>query len=278
MAKLSAWLLSLIVTINIHHSAMAQIAIISDSCLRQEWKDGVTNSLFKLYYPGKDWQLYCDSILKICPDYDYIWQMKAMPSIKMGLYEVAFSSLKEACRINPEKQIPYQAFLKCTFSKDYSGALQDFELAEHLVKGGGIMDHNFSFYRGICYLGMDEPKLAIKHFELDITAQRSRNGEGNEHYNSLFYLGLAYLQSGLFDKAEKLLTASIKAYSKFPEPHFYLGRLFLKRNQPLEAKSYFAKAKKYLLDGANMNEDNTIYVDYPFQIGISDIDTELNKL
>ncbi|MES2478995.1 MAG: hypothetical protein V4561_07905 [Bacteroidota bacterium] len=278
MAKLSAWLLSLIITIGVHHSAMGQIAFTSDSCLRQEWKDGVTNSLFKLYYPGKEWQLYCDSILKICPEYDYIWQMKAMPSIKMGIYEVAFSSLKQACRINPVKQIPYQAFLKCTFAKDYQGALKDFEQAEQLVREGGIMDHSFSFYRGLCYLGLERPELAIEHFESDIKAQTKRTGAGNEHYNSLFYLGLSYLLAHDLPKAEKYLRASIKAYSKFPEPNFYMGKLLAEQNRSLEAKEYFTKAKEYIIGGANMNEDNTMYVDYPFQIGLSDIKVELSKI
>jgi tetratricopeptide (TPR) repeat protein len=201
--------------------------------------------------------------------------MKAMPHIKGGVYD--FASLNKAVSINPIRQIPYRAFMKCIFSKDYYGALFDLDSAEQLVNGGGIMDHSFLFYKGLCYLSIGKADSAVTYLQKDVAAQSKRMGLGNEHYNSLFYLGLAHLYTHQTKQAERYLLASIKSYSKFPEPNFYLGILYLQKNEKIKAKKYFEIAQLALSNGYNMNEDNNIYVDYPFQISAIEIEQVLKE-
>lgn len=269
MGKLFQWLLSYLLLIVLPAGLKAQ----NINCADTAWSNNASKTLFKHYYLGRTWQNVCDSILAICPGYDYIWQMKAMPLFKMGYYDC--NSLDKAVAIDAERRLPYRAFMKCTFAKDYYGAIRDLKAADSLIKNGGIMDHSFSFYLGLCYLGIEQPDSAAFYFEKDIAHQSLTMGKGNEHYNSLFYLGLSYLQARQISKAEKYLKASIKAYSRFPEPNFYLGKLLVLKNEKKEAKRYFEQSKKFLSEGATMNEDNNFYVDYPFQIGLSDIEKEL---
>ncbi|MFA6150047.1 MAG: hypothetical protein WC716_01920 [Chitinophagaceae bacterium] len=271
MGKFYQWHLSFLFVLLISNSGKAQ----HDFCKNEKWKDSAANVLFQQNYMSNRWQYICDSILTIWPEYDYIWQLKAMPRFKGGYYDCA--SLDKAVSINPEMRLPYRAFMKCTFAKDYFGAIVDLKAAEALIKGGGLMDHSFSFYLGLCYLGIEQADSAVRYFEKDIAHQSQTMGKGNEHYNSLFYLGLSYLQANQVSKAEKYLKASIKGYSRFPEPNFYLGKLRVLKNEKKEAKRDFEQSKKFLLEGATMNEDNNFYVDYPFQIGLSDIEKELEQ-
>lgn len=276
MARLLLWLLNGTATLTLTvFGATAPNTL----CHNEQWRTEVTQHLFRhYYYPGPEWQHYCDSVLQICPDYDYLWQMKAMPAVKMGIYELAFASLSHAVVLNREKQLPYQAFLKCTFAKDYEGALLDFEESERMISGGGLMDHSFSFYKGLCYLGLNDPQKAVDELEKDILQQTKRSGKGNEHYNSLFYLGLAYLLSKEYEQAEAYLKASIKAYSRFPDANFYLGRLYRIQRRKTLAATHLQIAKDALQSGASMNEDNNFYVDYPYQAGLSDIEKEIFAL
>lgn len=280
MAKYYPWLLSLFLFCFYYNKSSAQEVVVNKiDCLDSKWQERAEQGLFHARYAtgymSEQWQKHCDSLLNICPNFDYIWEMKAMPHIKGGIYD--FASLNKAVSINPVRQLPYRAFMKCIFAKDYYGALLDLDSAEQLVHGGGIMDHSFSFYKGLCYLSIGKADSAVIYLQKDVSTQSKKMGVGNEHYNSLFYLGLAHLQAKQIQQAETYLIASIKAYSKFPEPNYYLGLLYLQKNEKIKAKTYFELAQSAIANGYNMNEDNNIYVDYPFQISAVEIEQSLKE-
>ncbi|XZF12725.1 tetratricopeptide repeat protein [Chitinophagaceae bacterium MMS25-I14] len=244
----------------------------------QTWRDSVYHHLFSYSYTSQEWQRFCDTILAVWPENDYIWEMKAMPYIKMGMSDKAYKSLDKAVELNPEKQVPYRGFLKCIFTKDYEGALADFERAEKMVPGAGLMDHHYSFYTGLCYMGLNQPEKALPFLLTDLASQTKQMGKGEEHYNSLFYTGYCYLQLHNYDKAREYLSASLKAYKQFPEANFYMGELCTATNQTDKAAEYYNNTITYIRQGYTMNEDNCFYVNYPFQVGISDADTALALL
>jgi tetratricopeptide (TPR) repeat protein len=244
-------------------------------CNDDAWRTKVTQHLFSYAYTSPEWQRCCDTILAECPDYAYIWQMKAMPKLKSGLYEDGIKFLDRATALNPDHDIPYRGFMKCIFVKDYEGALVDFDAAEKMSPGNGLMDHTHYFYMGLCHLGLGAPDKAKTFLTRDLEHQQTRTGKGNEHYNSLLYMGICCLQLQQHKEAETWLKASLKAYSRFPEANFYLGLTYAQTGQKDKAISYLQQAKKFLKEGASMNEDNNAYVNYPFQIGLSDIDAAI---
>jgi len=250
-------------------------------CNDEAWYKKATQHLFTYDYTSQGWQNYCDTILAECPGYAYIWQMKSMPKLKCGLYEDGFKFLDKAAELNPGHDIPYRAFMKCIFAKDYEAALVDFETAEKMSPGSGLMDHTHYFYMGLCYMGLKELSKAYDYLSRDLAHQQKLLGKGNEHYNSLMYMGLCCLQLQRHKEAADYLSASIKAYSRFPEANFYLGIAYAQMGKKEKALACMQKAKEFLKAGAVMNEDNSIYVDYPFQVGLSDIEagiTELSRL
>jgi tetratricopeptide (TPR) repeat protein len=228
-------------------------------------------------YTGQGWQDACDSLLVICPDLDQVWQMKAMPCIKMGDWHGCFSNLTHAVQINPEGWLGYQAFLKCMFTKDYAGALRDFQRCDTLVRGAGVMDHSYDFFMGICCLGMKDYKGAYTYLKKDVDNQAKRRGNDNVHYVSLYFWGMYQYLNGTYAEAVTTFRRVLKIFPQYPEPSFYLGMTLKKLGKEEEAQVCFRKAREGLLAGYNSNEDQEFYINYPYAIALPDIEEQIGS-
>jgi tetratricopeptide (TPR) repeat protein len=226
-------------------------------------------------YTGQGWQDACDSLLHICPDLDRVWQMKAMPAVKMGDWHGCFSNLVHAIYINPRRWLPYQAFLKCMFTKDYAGALQDFRRCDTLVAGGGLMDHSYDFFQGLCCLGLKDSAGAYHHLKKDIDRQEQYRGKEHVHYVSLYYWGMYHFLYGAYAEAEAAFRRSLKVFPQYPEPSYYLGMAMKAQGRSNEALACFRTARESLLAGYNSNEDQEIYVNFPYAIGLAEVEEQL---
>ena len=255
-------------------STNAQVAF----CDNEKAIDSAIHRIYRFHYTSDDWQTACDSLLSICPKLDQVWQMKAMPNAKLGNWEACYKPLKNAVALNPKKWLSYQAFLKCVFTKDYEGAIIDFKEADKLAAGSGVMDHSFDFYLGLCYLRLDSLPAALKYFNADASYQEHRKGKGNVHPVSMFYLGICHLEMKHYALAEKCFNNCLKVYANYPEPNFYIAKQYILTNKKVLAKAYFVRAKKCLNEGYTSGEDQEYYVNYPYEITVSDIDEALQAL
>jgi tetratricopeptide (TPR) repeat protein len=238
--------------------------------------DSAINALSRKYdYTSQGWQDACDSLLWLCPDLDQVWQMKAMPAIKTGDWYNCFSNLIHAVQIAPERWLPYQAFLKCLFVKDYAGALDDFRRCESMRPGGSTQDHSYNFYMGISCLGMRNLMPATTYLKKDVENQEKFRGKENVHYVSLFYWGLCQMMNGGYEEAKDALQRSLKVYPQYPEALFYYGLCLKREGREREAKTYFRKAGESIKAGYNSNEDQEFYVNYPFAISMTEVDAQL---
>ncbi len=248
-------------------------------CNNAHARDSAIGHIGESYsYTSAGWQKACDSLLAVCPDLDQVWQMKAMPNIKMGNWEGCFSNLQHAVALNPKTWLAYQAFLKCLFAKDFRGALIDFRRCDTVVPGAGVMDHSYDFYRGLCYLGLKDYPTGLSLLKKDADRQAKAFGETNIHYVSVFYLGLAYFLNGQQDRAEVYLSQCLKSFPQYPEASYYLGMSFQARGRSKEAMACFRTAKTSLLAGYNSNEDQEFYVNYPFAISLREVEDQLSHL
>lgn len=250
-----------------------------DRCADTHWADSAITYIQHHYdYTSRGWQDACDSLLAVCPKLDQVWQMKAMPNIKLGNWAQAYAPLRQAVQLNPQEWLPYQAFLKCIFSKDYEGALPELAQCEHMIAGAGVMDHSFDFFRGLCYLCLDSLPQATVFFKKDMVAQEQRRGRNDVHHVTLFYWGICQLKMKQYLGAELTFRRCLEIYPQYPEPNFYLGNVYAQTGKPVLAKAYWVKARQYLAQGYNSGEDQEFYVNYPFAIGVTDIDAALSKL
>lgn len=136
-------------------------------------------------------QLYLDSALSIVPWAAYIWQQKAMPLFKQKKYEIGMPHLDSAVKYDKSHHwLEYRAFIKCIFQKSYRAAIVDFNKAQKLVGNSVVMDHSYEFYKGLCYLQLNEIDSAEYLITKCIEEERKARGEEWIHHLHWFYSGV----------------------------------------------------------------------------------------
>lgn len=226
-----------------------------------------TNCADKINYRTNmtDYQNCLDQGLKKDSTIAYLWQQKAMPYYKARKYEVGLPFLNKAVKYNAARQQPYRAFMKCIFAKQYKDAIADFEDCKKKFGNGYVMDHSYDFYIGISYLQLNEYQKAhqyLKSYNDDIYLNRQKL----EHPTALFYLGIAEYELKNYALAIIQFDKAIKIYPEFSDAKYYkiVCNLFLGNTENKE--KLFQEAKDNAKNGFKLNEDNTIYETYPYQI------------
>lgn len=244
---------------------------------------GYVDSLIRHYLTSPDgplhgnyndprWGRYADSVLLVCPNAAEAYQLKAIPALKSGDYETAFRLNKKAAELDSAHYLDYLAFLKCIFTKDYSGALADFNLCITRNPTGGLMDHSYRFFAALCQMEMGNYIEAEQSFLQDIAMQKEGNAERTPHFNSSFYTGLNYFRMGDLAKAKQFFNQTVTGYEQHPEANYYLGLVAQEERNGQLAQHYFAIARRALKTGYRMNEDNIYYANYPGQVTVYEID------
>jgi len=226
-------------------------------------------------YNNPDWQLFCDSIIAVCPNIAGTYQLKAVPYIKNGEYEKAFALNDKAVELEPQRYTGYRGFLKCIFTKDYEGAIIDFRKAQQLMPNGGEMDHNYKFYEGLCNLELRNYSKSEENFKQDIFIQTGGDTSKTLHFNTLLYIGILYYEMHRNAMAKEYLYKCLKIYEKLPEANYYLAMVYKNERDPLLKTKYLQIAREAIAKGYTMNEDNIYYANYPHQITMYEINKEL---
>jgi len=255
-----------------------------NNCLDKKYQDSLieryaNNGALKTNYNGPQWQIFLDSIIEICPNIAVAYQLKAIPFIKFGDYASAMPLEDKAVELDPKNWTAYRGFLKCIFTKDYQGSIIDFQNAQLLTPNGGIMDHSYFFYQGLCNLELGNYNKADENFRQDIFIQT--NGDSTKisdiHYNTSFYIGILYFEMNHNDKAKEFLQRCLHKYKQHPDANFYLAMVYKReRNFELMYK-YLSIAKESLSKNYSLNEDNVVYINYPHQISLNNIIEEEKK-
>lgn len=236
------------------------------------------NLVQRVSYNTPKWQSVCDSVIAICPNVAQAYELKAIPFIKYGDYAKAFPLEDKAVEFAPKGFTSYRGFLKCIFTKDYEGAIIDFNKAEELVPNGYEMDHTFSFYEGLCNLELANYRKAEENFKKDIFIQTGVDTAKTIHYNSLFYMGVLYYEMKNYAMAREYLLKCIAVYNQHPDANYYLAMVFKRmKNKTLE-KKYLTISKQAFEDGYNLVEDNIVYVNYPHQVTLYEVEQALKAL
>lgn len=238
----------------------------------------IDNGAQKVSYNGLEWEKYCDSLILICPNIAIAYQQKAIPYIKNADYAKAFNLEDKAVELDPKNYTAYRGFLKCIFTKDYVGAIQDFQTAEKLIPNGYEMDHTYHFYEGLCNLELKNYLTARENFNDDCTIQTSGDTAKSVHFNSLLYIGILYFEMVDNLNAKKYFLKCLNMYKELPDANYYLALTYKREGNLKQAKMHLEIAKKFISMGYGTNEDNVIYAYYPHQITLYEIDVEIDNL
>lgn len=230
-------------------------------------------------YNGPQWQLYCDSLIALCPNIGKAYQLKAIPYIKYADYAKAFPLEDKAVEVEPKRWTAYRGFLKCIFTKDYEGSIIDFKNAQLLTPNSYEMDHTYLFYEGLCNLELSNYARAEENFKRDIFIQQGAdiNKPKSVHFNTYWYMGILYYEMNENEKAKDYLQKCIAIYKTHPDANYYLALLYKRENNNELKDKYLQIAKQSKLLGYNINEDNIYYVYYPHQITLFEINRELQQ-
>lgn len=213
-----------------------------------------------------EWQSCLDQGLKKDSTVAYLWQQKAMPYFKCRKYEVGMQYLDKAVLYDKKEWLPYRGFMKCIFSKNYKDAITDLEECIKLYGNGYRMDHPYSFYTGLCYLQLNEYAKAEQLLD-DYVNDIYKNRQQLEHPTAYFYQGIAKYELKKWDEAIVIFDKAIKIYPEFSDAKFYKAICWFKQGkQREEVKALIESAKADAAKGFSINEDNTVYETYPYQV------------
>lgn len=249
---------------------------VQDSLIERYIKQGADQLPHMYNNPG--WQSYCDSIIALCPGIAEAYQLKAVPFIKNGEYEKAMDLYDQAAQLKPVRFVGHRGFIKCLFTKDYTGAIADLQKAEQLRPGGFVMDHSYWFFQGLCHLELGDHAAAEQCFKQDIRIQTNGDTKVAPHFNSLLYMGIVYYEMQKNAQAKEYLQRCLKSYSQLPLANYYLGLVSGREGHAAMKKKYLETARQSYLSGYRMNEDQMYYVDYPHEVKLYEIEQALQGL
>lgn len=271
MEKLWLLALSLLCVISLSCSQSAVNKVVADPCSSQRFQDSLItkyldNGAHRFSYLDPRWTVYCDSLIAICPNIARAYQQKAIPLIKDGLLEEAFLLENKAVALDPKRWLAYRGYLKCIKTKDYEGAILDFQKAAQLTPNGLEMDHTYPFFEGLCNLELGNYSQAEANFKKDIFIQKGVDGSRDVHFNTLFYVGVLYFEMKQHGPAKAYLEQCLQAYKQHPDANYYLALTHRAQGNNELARQYLNTARQALAAGYRLNEDNIIYNNYPYQI------------
>lgn len=235
---------------------------LEDSVFQHYMREGAWRSpLF-----SRQRERYIDSALTILPQNAYLWQQRGMPLIKQNKYELAAPFIDSAAKYDPPVWVPYRAFCKCIFSKEYNAAIADFNLARSINGNSGVMDHPYDFYTGLCYLQLNRFDSAENYIRKCIDYTIGRNGESWVHYIHWYYLGVTRYEQEDYKGALEYLNKSLIDYPDFFDAEYYKALALMQLKDYKQAAIVIHKAKQDCDKGNTMNEDSIFYETYPYQV------------
>jgi tetratricopeptide (TPR) repeat protein len=219
---------------------------------------------YPMYSP--EWQAKLDEGLKIDSTIAYLWQQKAMPLFKQKKYEQGMAFLNKAVKFEPDRWLDYRAFIKCIFSKDYRGSIEDFNTCLAERGNSYVMDHSYRFYIALCHLQLKKFALAEKMLTEETNTVSKERGEQWVHHLDLFYLGVSLLEQKEYKSAIATFDRALKLYPKFSDVKFYKAKALRATGREESGLALENEARADFKKGYTINEDNAIYEKYPYQV------------
>lgn len=252
----------------------AWLCLISFCGCTQDKQSYIENAFNNYPQTSKEFRAYLESAIEVYPNDAELWREVATSHFKAGEYAPAITYINKAVELDPKSWLGYRGFMKCIFMKDYANAIQDFKQAIDLKNGYYQMDHAYHFYIAISYLKINQLDSADRYMAQSLALQKSQ-GSASGHHLDWFYWGLIKHQQKDYNKAIEYYDIALAQFSQFPDPLYYKALILRQKKKQNEAVELLEKATEALKIGYKINEDNEIYVNYPFQITLYELQEAL---
>ncbi len=222
---------------------------------------------YQYHYTSQKWEDYIKMALEKDSTIALLWQRRALPYWKTRKYEIALKYYDEAVKYDREEYLGRRGFLKCIFLKNYTEALKDLDMTIKEYGNGIQNDHSYNFYKSLCYLQLDQYDQALYFMQKEVDDTKKRAGEEWVPAICYFYLGVIYYEKRDYQKSIELLDRAIKLYPTFSDAKYYKAICNYKINE--DAAAYYKilrEAKKNFDDGYTINEGDSPYELYPYQV------------
>jgi len=217
-------------------------------------------------YLTHEWQNYIDSGLAKDSTVAYLWQQKAMPLFKTKKYELGMQALDKAV-LYDKYWLDYRGFMKCIFAKYYASGIADFNECKTFHREGSvIMDHAYEFYIGLCYLQLNKFDSARLTLQGLIDHDEKTYGKEWPHYLDIFYTGIAYFELEDYTQAISFFDRALERNPHFSDAEYYKGLCLKLKGDQVNGSALIKTAKADFDEGYTINEDNTLYEPYPYQV------------
>ena len=107
-------------------------------------------------------------------------------------------------------------------------------------------------------------------FEMSI-AKEQKIGKEWVHYLNLYYFAILKFELMDYNSSFELIEECLNQYDLFPDALYFKALILHKKNKNYEALATIEKSLQSYRKGLTNNEDNEIYVNYPYQIKENDI-------
>lgn len=256
--------------------------VVAQNGLTQSAVDSVVNKYlrhgaWKYSITSPEYGRYIDSAIAVLPNYAYLWQQRGMPYWKQMKYEVALAYTDSAVKYDSLHWLDYRAFCKCIFQKNYIDAIRDFHLAKRVVGNSTVMDHDYDFYLGLCYLQLATYDSSLYYFSASIRNDSITFGSAGLHHLHSFYMGIVCYEKQWYSEAIYWFDRSLTSNPMFADAEYYKAASLKKIGQQEASDSLFKQAEEHFAEGRTINEDNAIYERYPYQLSPSWFDRAKKK-
>lgn len=258
-----------------HSLPKQQQTVNRDSVIDKYLKNGAWQ------YPifSKQWQLNLDKALAILPNDSYLWQQKAMPFFKQKKYELGMQYLDKAVYFDSTNHyLEYRAFIKCIFQKNFKESILDFEKLQKLQgKDFYVMDHSSNFWLGLCHLQLNNFELAKSYIQKSIDNHK-KEFDNSVNVYEVFYLGVVEYELENYKIAIGHFDKSLLEYNPFSDAKFYKAKCLANIGNYEEALKLFKESEQDYKMGYTINEGNSKYEDYPYQVTLEFIKEYIDRL
>ena len=252
------------------HFGQPNCAIIKDSLCSRACELSVTASK---HQGSKYSQELFDQAIALCPNFAYAYFEKSVPYLKQGLFREWKHLIDQAVELD-HQYLLNRGINQVQFMRNYEKGLEDLDKLDALEPDFNIGyspsgEYHAQLIRGICYQKLGRADKAI-----EIMEKLVNQPQYNQGLFDYLHIGIAYLDSGRFDKAKQAFVRQ-NLENELAETYFYYSQVFEKQNQKIEAINMLERAKELYDNGRTMTNSYYHYID---KIYYSDIVETMNRL
>lgn len=218
-------------------------------------------------------QALFDESIEACPTFDYSYYEKAVPFAKRGQIIEWKKLIDRAVEIDPIEHLSNRGWYHFFFLNNYESAIEDIEMLDSLnpydIGSTGDAIYHLNVLKAICYFQIGEKNKALEVIQIQMANE--------SHYISLYdyiCLGVMLMENEMYNEAAEAFSQQVD-HNDLAENHYYLGMVYLHKNEQEKAKEELLIALDYY--DKNMTMENG-YRELPFEIYRLDIENELASI